>query len=130
LDWIYSLEDLLNLPDNHETKTFSIMRSVFHALRDHFPHGTLAHVGQQLPIFLRGVWFEGWDPAHTPIKERKKEDFIKAVKKHLESYADLDIEHCAQITMHFLSSKLSDGEGEKVYKVLPESIAVLWKGTL
>jgi uncharacterized protein (DUF2267 family) len=33
----------------------------------------------QLPIFVRGVFYEGWDPSHTPEHARDVDSFLARI---------------------------------------------------
>jgi uncharacterized protein (DUF2267 family) len=43
-------------------------RAWLHVVRDRLPLIEAVHLGAQLPEFLRGIYYEGWDPAHVPVK--------------------------------------------------------------
>jgi uncharacterized protein (DUF2267 family) len=43
-------------------------RAWLHVVRDRLPLIEAVHLGAQLPEFLRGMYYEGWDPAHIPVK--------------------------------------------------------------
>lgn len=43
-------------------------RAWLHVVRDRLPVIDAAHFAAQLPDLLRGVFYEGWRPAHVPVK--------------------------------------------------------------
>lgn len=47
---------------------YRVTRAWLHAVRDRLPVIEAAHLGAQLPELLRGVYYEGWQPASVPVK--------------------------------------------------------------
>jgi uncharacterized protein (DUF2267 family) len=45
-----------------------VTRAWLHVVRDRLPLIESVHLGAQLPEFLRGIYYEGWDPAQVPMK--------------------------------------------------------------
>jgi uncharacterized protein (DUF2267 family) len=53
--------------DDHEF-VYRVTRAWLHAVRDRLPLTDAAHLGAQLPELLRGVYYDGFDPAQLPVK--------------------------------------------------------------
>ena len=51
------------------------LRTALHALRDRLTVEEAVHLGAQLPILIRGVYYEGWKLTGKPVKERHKSEF-------------------------------------------------------
>ena len=116
LDWVSMQRSLLAL------------RSVLHALRDRLTVVEVAQLGAQLPIFIRGIYYEGWNPAQTPVKGRKKETFLFQIRSafaHTRN-PDVDAAHVARAIFRVLSKHISEGELEQVKNLLPYEIRDLW----
>ena len=47
---------------------FGALRGALHALRDRIDVDNAAHLGAQMPMLLRGAYYEGWHPAATPTR--------------------------------------------------------------
>jgi uncharacterized protein (DUF2267 family) len=58
---------------------YKVLSATLHAVRDRIGADNAVHVGAQLPILMRGVYYEGWHPASTPTKVRHKQDFLDYV---------------------------------------------------
>jgi len=59
------------------------LRATLHALRDRLPVEETAELAAQLPMLVRGVYYEGWDPTGKPVRERSLEGFLAGVAVEL-----------------------------------------------
>ena len=59
--WLKDVMERLNTYDRRHA--YSTMRAVLHAVRDRIGPENAAHLGAQLPMLLRGLFYEGWDLA-------------------------------------------------------------------
>lgn len=127
-EWLNEIEGRAGWLEPNHSKALAILRAVLQEIRDHIPINSLAHFSAQLPLVIKGMLFEGWNPEHNHIKQRKSEEFIAAVIERLpESYQynDIDIEIDAVITT--LANKIDYNEFEKLFKILPENIRKLFE---
>ncbi|HVX00958.1 MAG TPA: DUF2267 domain-containing protein, partial [Candidatus Babeliaceae bacterium] len=92
--WLKDLGELLGWRDLH--LCYVALRAVLQALRDRLPIEVAAKLGAQLPLLIRGMSYEGWVPAHTPIKVHRLEDFLSLVACYLGN--DLLIPQIAEMT--------------------------------
>lgn len=122
--WLDEVMQEADWADRH--KAYSALRVVLHALRDRLPVDEASHLSAQLPMLLRGVFFEGWHPAGTPVPVRSKDEFLSSLATAFASDTFADPERIAQIVFGVLARHLSDGECMKVKSVLPREIRELW----
>lgn len=106
---------------------FRAVRATLLALRDRLTVNEAAHVGAQLPILLRGFYYEGWKPAATPRKDRSQEEFLSHIEDYLSDKApELNSQHVAKSVFTVLSQHISDGEVRDIIDGLPEELYSLW----
>jgi uncharacterized protein (DUF2267 family) len=122
--WINDLDDRLGW--NTKPRSYRLLKSVLHALRDWLPINESADFAAQLPGLLRGAYYEQWRPATTPVKNRSKADFIARVEDSFK--ADPLTRPSASIMAVFelLSNKISPGEIEDVRHALPADLRDMW----
>ena len=77
-DWINELTGRLGW--SSERDALRLLRTVMCKIRDHLPVNEMAQFAAQLPLILRGMYYEGWQPKKTPVHERDATDFIKDVE--------------------------------------------------
>jgi uncharacterized protein (DUF2267 family) len=72
--WINELDALIGWES--KARSYRLLRTVLQALRDWLPVNDATHFGAQLPTLLRGIYYEHWRPAATPVTQRHKGDFL------------------------------------------------------
>ena len=120
------LEDLmtrLGTDDRH--LACLALRTTLHALRDRLLVSDAAHLGAQLPMLVRGLYYEGWHPADKPLKERAKEAFLAHAKAEAHAL-DFEPEPAVRAVFGLLAERISAGEIADVKGVLPGPIRALW----
>jgi uncharacterized protein (DUF2267 family) len=85
-----------------------------------------AALGAQLPMLVRGFYYEGWHPAGTPTKERTKEDFLAHIAAAFRDDPSINAEEVARVVFHVIASHVTPGEVKHVRIALPGEIRSLW----
>jgi uncharacterized protein (DUF2267 family) len=106
------------------------LRSGLHALRDRMQAEAAIHLGAQLPMLVRGIFYEGWDPQPQPSREHQWAEFVEHVRAKLPPQAKTRAEHCAVGTFRLLASHLDPGEVRKIEATLPKAIADRWRTSM
>jgi uncharacterized protein (DUF2267 family) len=122
--WLDDLMAELGWQDRH--KAYLALRAVLHTLRDRLTVEETAHLGAQLPMLIRGFYYEGWDPSGKPLKERHREEFLGHIKNYFQNDERIVPEKVVRAVFKVLTKRISDGEIEDVKQVLPAELRVLW----
>lgn len=123
--WLKELREELHLDDAHDA--YLSLRTVLHALRDRLPPEETAHLASQLPMLLKGVFYEGWRPASTPVKIRDRQEFLNGMREPLRSrMPNPDPERIARAVFGALARHISEGEIDQVVSGLPPELRDLW----
>ncbi|HKI30597.1 MAG TPA: DUF2267 domain-containing protein [Gemmataceae bacterium] len=117
--WLHEIMERMGWVDKH--RAYHALRTVLHALRDHLTVEGTAALAAQLPLLIRGIFFEGWHPAGKPLKARKKDDFLAHVAL---GFADdpADAEEVTRAVLGVLADHVSAGEVAHVEHLLPQEI--------
>lgn len=122
--WVSSLSEVLGTGD--EQYAYMTLRSVLHALRDRVTPEEAVQLGAQLPMLIRGFYYDGWHPADKPKRYRHREDFFAQVRRENPSLIESDLEHAITSVFVVLSQELRGGEIDQVRKMLPPEVRELW----
>jgi uncharacterized protein (DUF2267 family) len=122
--WLNELMLILAWNDKH--KTYLALRAVLHALRDRLTVEEVAQLGSQLPMLIRGFYYEGWDPTGKPSKLRHKEQFLAWIEEELSDDERGNAERIARAVFALLAKCISKGEIDDVRATLPIEIRDLW----
>jgi uncharacterized protein (DUF2267 family) len=124
--WLHDVEKELSWRD--ERRAYTALRAVLNSLRDRLTLEEVAQFGAQLPMFLRGVYYQRWDPTHTPIRKRDSETFLGEVRAAFERTNEphVDAEKIARGVFKVIAKHISPGETEHVRKMLPRGVREFW----
>jgi uncharacterized protein (DUF2267 family) len=122
--WLNDLMQISGFQDRH--KAYLVLRAALHALRDRLTVEEVAQFGAQLPMLIRGFYYEGWDPTGKPLKVRDKEQFLARIAQELRDDESIDREQIARAVFALLAKRVSQGEIEDVKHLLPKEIQKLW----
>jgi len=122
--WLNELMEELASPDRHGA--YVALRATLHALRDRLPVEEAAQLGAQLPMLVRGFYYEGWVPTRKPLKIRRKEEFLDRITQELRRNDPIDPESVACAVFTVLARRVTEGEIEDVKHVLPAALRSLW----
>ena len=121
--WLKALEEELEL-DNRQ-QAYNALRAVLHALRDRVPPEVAIKFGAQLPILLRGIYYENWHAAGTPTRERHADEFADHVAMELPQQFPAEPLSAVRGVFEVLWEKIDPGEIEKLVHHLPAQIREL-----
>jgi uncharacterized protein (DUF2267 family) len=123
-EWLGDLN--LELGWGDRQVAYEALRATLHAIRDHLTIDEAAHLSAQLPLLVRGIYFEGWDPSRVPLKERSREEFLRRVADGFRGAARVNPEQVVQAVLSVLTNRISAGQSAQVRNMLPEEVRELW----
>ena len=122
--WLKDLMERLNTQDRHHA--YSTLRAVLHGLRDRIGPENAAHLGAQLPMLLRGLFYEGWDPTGKPTKERHEAAFLAHIAKELPRADEAEVEQGVYAAFDVLSKHIDRGAAVKLAWMFPQDLRKFW----
>lgn len=121
---------MVELKTDDRRRAYIALRAGLHALRDRIGPENAVHFAAQLPILLRGVFYEGWRPSETPTHERRLDDFLAYVESLLGSRTDIDPADALRASFAAIAESISFMEVLKLVNLLPRDLRILWPGCL
>lgn len=122
--WLKTLAEQLHFEERHHA--YNALRAVLHALRDRLTPEMAVHFGAELPMLVRGLYYEGWHMAGKPTKDRSAQEFADHVLKQLPPRFPMDALTVSKGVFKLLWEKLDPGESAKVIDHLPLQLRGLW----
>lgn len=111
---------------SHKGIAYAALKAVLHTLRDRLSITQSAHVSAQLPLLVRGMFYEGWCPAKVP-KKMNKGQFLSSIQSQLPVRVEERIEDVVRAVATALRQFIDEGEFRKVRAELPNDIAELFQ---
>jgi uncharacterized protein (DUF2267 family) len=107
------LKDIMGQVGPDRQRAYHALRAVLHTLRDRLTVEEAAHLSAQLPLLIRGIYFEGWHPAHKPTKERARNEFLEQVEARLQGIEPINPETATRSPRGARAACRSGGSGAR-----------------
>lgn len=121
--WLKELRDNGDLTSLDEA--LAVLRVVLHRLRDRLTLEEAADLAQQLPIIVRGIYFEGWQPHKVPHKVHTQQRFVDETLLELLPRT-IPAERAVRDVFALLAHHCDPGEIADVIDQLPTELKELW----
>lgn len=118
--WLNEVEDTLNAP-NHQV-AYHALRGVLFAIRDRITPEEAMDMASQLPVLLRGVYFEGYQVSGKPEKFRTREEFLRRVNEELQRGGGFDPQQATEGVFEVLNHHITDGQMNHVLRAMPNGV--------
>ncbi|MEV1290210.1 DUF2267 domain-containing protein [Micromonospora sp. NPDC049679] len=115
------IEQAYGWPKERRNQSYLAMRAVLHCLRDRLPVGEAVHLAAQLPLVIRGVYYDGWEPESVP-KKMGRSEFLARVRSDFRFEIDGGIERLVQTVLTALRPYITDGEWDDVKSTMPKEL--------
>ena len=122
--WLKSVMEKMHNQDRQ--RAYLALRATLHALRDRIGPEPAVHLSAQLPMLVRGLYFEGWRLGASQSRERQQGEFLDHVRQEWPKDAGIDVNLAVRAVFATLDEKLDPGEVAKVMSVLPAELEALW----
>jgi Uncharacterized conserved protein len=111
-------------------RCYHALRAVLFALRDRLIVDEAADLSAQLPMLIRGIFYEGYRPSTMPQKIRSREEFLAKVSENLQNIRPIGAEAAARAVFRVLEQNIPMGEMNEVKQMLPPDIRSLFPGLM
>jgi uncharacterized protein (DUF2267 family) len=104
-----------------------ILTVVLRVLRDRLPPEIAAHLGAELPLIVRGAYYDQYRPNHPPDKgTRSLDEFLARIAEGMKDTRPVDPADAARSVFRVLARHVDLGQTAKVRDTLPKEIQSLW----
>ena len=123
--WLSQVADQLHFKQE-DRHAYSALLAVLHALRDLLSLELAVHLSAQLPMVVRGLFFEGWKMQRTLGETRTVEGFCEHVEHELPPKFPMDGKTVSVGIFEVLWTRLDVGETAKIIDQMPTALKSLW----
>jgi uncharacterized protein (DUF2267 family) len=118
------IEQAYGWSKERRNQSYAALRTVLHLLRDRLPVQEGVEFAAQLPVLVRGIYFEGWDPSVVPIK-LNRDDFLYEVRQGFPFQVEGGVEGLVRTVLHALRRHVTEGEWEDVRSNVPKDLSTI-----
>lgn len=124
--WLKEVMEELGSNDRHQA--YLALRSVFHSLRDRLTVEEATDLGAQLPMLIRGFYYDAWNPTGKPMKF-DKDEFFSSIRQQFAGKLDTEPETIAQAVIKVIDKHIAEGEVEDIKDNLPHDLKEFWESS-
>jgi uncharacterized protein (DUF2267 family) len=120
------LDEIMETLPRDKQLAWRALGAVLRTIRDRVPLNLAAHLGAQLPLLVRGAYYDQWRPGDNPQNWRSSEDLFSRISVQLGFIKPIDPADAAQAVFRVLNHHVDPNQIEKIRHALPEEVRSLW----
>ena len=113
---------------NDPEAAFAALRATLPVLRERLTVEEAADLAAQMPVYIRGMFYQGWRPAEPVWKERHIDAFLDRVDEVFRDHEGIPVEVAVKGVFALLAERVSAGEIRDIRSILPADLRKLWPG--
>lgn len=118
--WLREVAGRLGIEDHRVS--YRVLRAYLHALRDRLTVDEAVQLGAQLPLLIRGIYYEGWNPSRTPVRYHHIDEFLARVRDEAELPGETSASYAVSVAAGVLCEHVSAGEIDDIRAQLPAEL--------
>lgn len=123
--WLNEIIDRLGCD---RSVAWRVLGSVLRAVRDCLRADVSAHLGSQLPLIVRGLFYDQFSPERQPGGCGTPQEFNEIVAHALGNIEAVDPGEAILVVFSVLERHISDGQLAKIRHALPRGARMAWDG--
>lgn len=125
-EWLATIMERLDWDDRF--RAWAALKAVLHVLRDRLTVEEAVALGAQLPLLIRGAYYEGWTPAQEQERIRHQDQFAALVAEQMRGYQDvIDPNEVMHAVIDVLCERVSKGAVDHLARILPGDLKALFR---
>jgi uncharacterized protein (DUF2267 family) len=121
--WLNDITEVIG-PDKQVA--WHVLGAVLRTLRDRVPLQVAAHLGAELPLLVRGLYYDQWHTSDQPERYRTLDEFLGRVAEQFGPIRPIEPAEATRAVFTILSRYIPEGQIRKVREALPEGVRALW----
>jgi uncharacterized protein (DUF2267 family) len=121
------LKDIMHeLGRDNRRLAYRGLRAVLHALRDRMTVEEAAHLSAELPMLVRGIFYEQYRPTDMPKKIRDQQEFLDYVKREIADAPELPPQDATRAVFTCINKHVNPNQARQARDMMPEAVRRLW----
>ena len=125
--WLAEIQERLRTADAGQA--YKALEATLHAVRNRLGPRSATALGEQLPLLIRGIYYQGWNPLAEPNQERRLASFLELVSRAVNGGQPLEAEASVRAVLEVLCRHLPADETRRVEQAFPQELRRLWPQT-
>ncbi len=123
-EWVDDFTQRLGWHDRQ--KAYRSLLAALHGLRDCLPVDEVVSLGEHMPAALRGLYYEGWQPARRRGSFKSRAALLERIHDGVHRDPGIDPEHVAHAVLGLLAARIPEAALEGVKAATPSPLHNLW----
>ena len=119
--WLKDMQDAFGWAQN-EHEAYIALRAGLHFVRDRLPTDEVADLSAQLPMLVRGFFFEGWHPANKPLQINNDDEMTAYIQSAMSDTRPVNPLELMEAVFQVLNKNLTPGEMDHIRTMLPDDL--------
>ena len=120
------LDEIMNDIGPDRQVAWKVLSVVLHKTRDRLPFELAVHLGAELPLLIRGIYYDQFEPGKQPTHCRNLEDFTNEIGAWLRDTRRISPSLAVQAVWATLSRHVPPSEIREVQDALPHDLREFW----
>jgi uncharacterized protein (DUF2267 family) len=120
------LDELMEEIGPDRQVAWHVLGAVLRRIRDRLPIELAAHLGAQLPLLVRGVYYDQWRPGSQPDRSRSLDEFLEAISRQVRNTRPVNIRDATRAVFRAISRHVDPGQVENVREAMPAEVRAIW----
>ena len=121
--WIVEIQDELGWEDREDV--YIATKAVLQTVRDRLPFKEAVQFSAQLPMLMKGMFFEGYSPSKEPLDINQPDEFYQKVQERSIN-KPINAEQATKNVLAVIQRKISKGEIEDIVSNFPKTLRSIW----
>ena len=120
------LDELMEEIGPDRQVAWHVLGAVLRRIRDRLPIELAAHLGAQLPLLVRGTYYDQWRPRSQPDRSRSLDEFLEDISWQVRNTRPVNIWDATRAVFRVLTRHIDRGQVENVREAMPAEVRAIW----
>jgi len=124
IEWLNDIKEELKWKDDE--RVYAATKVTLQTLRDRMIVDETFELAAQMPLLLKGIFFDGYDPSGKPLTIRSREELFNEIQDRFDKAEGLSGEVITRAVLKVLYRRVGEGEMDDIKDSMPADIQGLF----